>query len=520
MLIGHGTRDPDGANEFRGFADDLAVRLGGRRPVLPCFLELAAPSILGGIEQCVEGNAGRIVAVPLFLFGANHVKTDVPAAINVARERHPELEIRFGAPFGVAPEVLEVVDERIAELEAALPPLPREETAVLLVERGSSDPDANAAVFQVARLLWEGRGFGWVEACFVGITRPSLDDGLARCVALGARRVLVLPYFLFTGLLVRRIERVVEARRERYPAVEFAVGRHLGRHPRLVDLAARRLAETERGEVRMSCDRCKYRVPLVGFEDQIGQPQLSDRDHGLRTDGDGAHEHGLAEPGIDDREAFFGGLAAQWKPRGPAELAKLREFLELAEVGPGQRVLDVGSGTGVLLPQLCAAVGSEGWLTALDVSPQMLGLARRRHAELRVRYLLGDAAAVPEPPASYDRVICNSVLPHFVDQAATLKALAPLLRPGGLLLISHDLSRAQLQAVHRRQGGPIAADRVPEPAALAAMLEAAGLDVVALHDGDDRFYALGRRTSSSVEAAQESGPGTKASAQARQRSAP
>ena len=114
-----------------------------------------------------------IMAVPLFLFGANHVKTDVPAAINVARERHPELEIRFGAPFGVTPEVLEVVDERITELEAALPPLPREETAVLLVERGSSDPDANAGVFQMARLLWEGRGFGWVETCFIGITRPD-----------------------------------------------------------------------------------------------------------------------------------------------------------------------------------------------------------------------------------------------------------------------------------------------------------------------------------------------------------
>ena len=292
MLIGHGTRDPDGANEFRGFADDLAARLGGRRSVLPCFLELAAPSILGGIEQCVERNTGRIMAVPLFLFGANHVKTDVPAAINVARERHPELDIRFGAPFGVAPEVLEVVDERITELEAALPPLPREETAVLLVERGSSDPDANAGVFQMARLLWEGRGFGWVETCFIGITRPDLDEGLARCVTLGARRVLVMPYFLFTGVLVRRIQRVVQTRRERYPTVELAVGRHLGRHPRLVELAVRRLTEIDQGEVRMSCDRCKYRVPLVGFEDQVGQPQRSDHNHGLRTDGHAAHEHG------------------------------------------------------------------------------------------------------------------------------------------------------------------------------------------------------------------------------------
>jgi sirohydrochlorin cobaltochelatase len=306
LLIGHGTRDREGADEFRGFANDLAARLGGQRSVLPCFLELAPPSILGGIEQCVARNAGPIIAVPLFLFGANHVKTDVPAAFNAARARHPGIEIRFGAPFGVAPELLEVLDERIAELEAPLPPLPREETAVLLVERGSSDPDANAAVFQVARLVWEGRGFGWVETCFIGITRPDLDEGLTRCVTLGARRVLVVPYFLFTGVLVRRIQRVVQTRRERHPLVELAVGRHLGRHPRLVDLAVRRLTEIDQGEVRMSCDRCKYRLPLVGFENQVGQPQHSDHNHGLRTDGHAAHEHGPHDHGHDHGEHQHG----------------------------------------------------------------------------------------------------------------------------------------------------------------------------------------------------------------------
>lgn len=291
LLIGHGTRDREGADEFRAFAGDLAARLGDGLAVVPCFLELAMPSILGGVERCVALGARRVIAAPLFLFAANHIKNDVPSALNVARARYPEVEFCYGGPLGVQPELVEVVAARIGALESRLQPRPRAETAVLLVERGSSDPDANGQVFHLARLLWEGRGFGWVETCFIGITRPSLEDGLERCVRLGAQRVLVAPYFLFTGVLVRRIGRVVEAQRGRYPGVEFFISEHLGRHPALAELAIRRIGEAGRGDVRMSCDRCKYRVALVGFEHQVGQPQGSDHDHGLREHCDAPRGH-------------------------------------------------------------------------------------------------------------------------------------------------------------------------------------------------------------------------------------
>jgi sirohydrochlorin cobaltochelatase len=228
--------------------------------------------------------------MPLMLFAAGHAKNDVPAAIAVARERHPTVSIRYGAPLGVQPEMLEVVDERLHEAEQQAPPFPRERTAVLVVERGSSDPAANAEVFQLARLTWEGRGYGWVEPCFIGITRPSLHEGLARCVALGAERVVVLPYFLFTGVLVRRIATVVAEQAAALPTVDFRLAGHLGAHPRVLDLAARRIDEAIQGAVAMSCDRCIYRVPLVGFEQQVGRPQLTDAAHGLR-EGAGGHDH-------------------------------------------------------------------------------------------------------------------------------------------------------------------------------------------------------------------------------------
>jgi sirohydrochlorin cobaltochelatase len=290
LLTAHGTRDSEGASEARAFAERLAERLGPARPLVPCFLELTDPPILDTIAGLAQAGITDLVVLPLMLFAAGHAKNDVPAAITVARERHPAVRFRYGAPLGVQPEMLEVVDERLRAVEQQAPPAPRERTAVLVVERGSSDPAANAEVFQLARLIWEGRGYGWVEPCFVGITRPSLQEGLARCVALGAERVMVLPYFLFTGVLVRRIATVVAEQAAALPAVDFRLAEHLGAHPRVLDLATRRIDEAIQGAVAMSCDRCVYRVPLVGFEQQVGRPQSSDAVHGLR-EGAGGHDH-------------------------------------------------------------------------------------------------------------------------------------------------------------------------------------------------------------------------------------
>jgi sirohydrochlorin cobaltochelatase len=291
LLVAHGTRDPDGSNEARAFADQLAAQIGPDLQLAPCFLELTDPPMLDTINRLVQAGVSEIVVMPLMLFGAGHVKNDVPAAIRVARSRFPAISIRYGAPLGVQPEMLAVIDDRLREVEESAPPFPRERTAILVVERGSNDPDANAEVFHLARMIWEGRGFGWVEPAFVGITRPSLEEGLDRCVTLGAERIIVLPYFLFTGVLVRRIARVVAERAATDLGVDVQIAGHLGVHPRVLDLAARRIAEAIGGEVKMSCDRCVYRVPLVSFGHRVGRPQTSDAAHGLREGGSAQHSH-------------------------------------------------------------------------------------------------------------------------------------------------------------------------------------------------------------------------------------
>ena len=132
------------------------------------------------------------------------------------------------------------MEERIAAAAATLADCRLGETAILLAARGTSDPEANADMFKVARLLWERNRFPWVEPCFVSLAHPFVPEGIQRCVALGARTVLVLPYFINTGKLVHRISTQVEASSRELPEHRIVVGRHLGVHPNLVRLIIER----------------------------------------------------------------------------------------------------------------------------------------------------------------------------------------------------------------------------------------------------------------------------------------
>ncbi|HEY7813209.1 MAG TPA: CbiX/SirB N-terminal domain-containing protein, partial [Nakamurella sp.] len=147
------------------------------------------------------------------------------------------------------------------------------ETAVVLVGRGSTDPDANAEVSKVARLLQETRGFAFVETAFVSLAWPSVAEALARAVLLGARRVVVAPYFLFDGVLPQRVAAQARGFGAAAAGVEVLVAGYLGDCAALADLVVERYHEALHGDIRMNCDTCAYRVLLPGFEDKHGAPQ-------------------------------------------------------------------------------------------------------------------------------------------------------------------------------------------------------------------------------------------------------
>jgi sirohydrochlorin ferrochelatase len=266
MLVGHGSRSPEGVAEYwrlaavlRDIAPTLEVGCG--------FIELAEPDLDTGFDDLVARGAGSVVAVPLVLLGASHLKADGPDAMARARVRHPGVHFAYARALGIHPALLALAETRVHQ---AVGSRDGARTHVILVGRGSSDPDANADLYKVARLLWDGRGFAGVEASFVSLASPSVPEALERCRRLGATRVAVVPYFLFTGVLVERIQAQAEAwAAGAGTGVEVVVGEHLGAVEPVARLVLERQREALEGGALMNCDLCIYRVALPGYEDRV-----------------------------------------------------------------------------------------------------------------------------------------------------------------------------------------------------------------------------------------------------------
>lgn len=268
LLVGHGSRSPAGVAAYWDFA--AAVRAAAPALRLGCgFIELAPPGLDRAIDELVAAGANRVVAVPLVLLGAGHMKNDGPAALARARGRHPGVQFSYARALGIHPAPLEVARSRIGATAAGWP---REGSAVVTVSRGSSDPDANADLYKVGRLLWDSGQAEIVLPAFVSLASPSVPEAMEQCRRWGATRIAVVPYFLFTGVLVDRIGHQAAAWAADHPGVEVRIGKEMGADRRLVDLVLERYREAMSGDVRMNCDCCAYRVALPGYGDRVGAP--------------------------------------------------------------------------------------------------------------------------------------------------------------------------------------------------------------------------------------------------------
>lgn len=265
LVVGHGSRDGRAAAEFESLIGLMRER--SSMHVEGGFIELARPPISECVERLEEAGASTVSAVPLMLLAAGHAKNDIPATLVREGMSHPSLTFRYGRALGIRPELLELMDERV---RAMVPEDELSETAVLVVGRGSSDPDANSDLAKISRLFYEGRPYTMVEPAFVSLAPPDVKAGLARCRMLGARKVAVFSYFLFTGILEERIRRESESFAAENPDVEVLYAGYFGPDERVADLVFERCEEALRGDIRMNCDTCVHRVALPGFEEKVG----------------------------------------------------------------------------------------------------------------------------------------------------------------------------------------------------------------------------------------------------------
>lgn len=262
LLIGHGTKDPIGRENFINFALNYE-KIDKSRPVIPCFLELTTPNIQTGIDKCLFQGYTEFSVLPILLFAARHNKFDITNELDRAREKNPQLKFHYGRHFGINPHILDLWRERLAQLDSPISNphhIPRSETVLLFVGRGSSDPDANSDVTKMARLLWEGSGYQTVETCFIGITHPRLTEGFRRAKLYQPRRIIVLPYFLFTGVLVKKIFDISTQQQKDNPHILINCLPEMGIHPKLFQVLREREIETQLEQVTMNCEMCKFRL--------------------------------------------------------------------------------------------------------------------------------------------------------------------------------------------------------------------------------------------------------------------
>jgi sirohydrochlorin cobaltochelatase len=257
LVLGHGSRRPRANQEF----ELLVSRFRARRPDLDvghAYIELASPSLQEGLSQ-LAARADRVVVLPLFLFAAGHVKHDVPRALAEARAEaraaFPGVRFEAARSLGVHRAM---VDLALYRARGALPSAgaPAAETVLLGVGRGASDPDANGDFCKLVRLIGEAGGFAAAESSFIAITRPRFPEAAERVALSHPRRILVLPYFLFEGLLVEQLAGEVREFSARHPEIDVRLAKHLGVEDALVELLGQRLGELLHGGEALPCDTC------------------------------------------------------------------------------------------------------------------------------------------------------------------------------------------------------------------------------------------------------------------------
>jgi sirohydrochlorin cobaltochelatase len=286
LLIGHGTRDEQGRQCFLDFAAAYH-QMDSSRPVFPCFLELTQPSIAEVVDRCVAEGYTELSAIPFLLFAARHNKFDVTNELDATRRHHPQVKYHYGRHLGITPKILDLWQSRLERLDHPQhnpQQIPRSETVLLVVGRGASDPDANGDVFKLARMIWEGSGYQTAEVCFIGITHPRLEEGFRRARLYNPKRIIVLPHFLFTGVLVQKIFDVAAQQQEMHPETSITCLPEIGMHNFLFELIREREIETQLGQVQMNCELCKFRLAALN-----GQETHS---HGHNHGHEPGHHHG------------------------------------------------------------------------------------------------------------------------------------------------------------------------------------------------------------------------------------
>lgn len=289
LFVGHGSKLEAGNEEVRKFVKDTIPLLDNRLIVETCFLEFAEPTIAQGIDTCVAKGATEIFVIPIILLHAGHSKIHIPAEIVEAQEKYPDVKFTYGEVVGIHEEIFEILVDRLQEIGFDTN-TNHEDTAILLIARGGSNPNANGDFYKITRLLWEKLHVPIVESAFMGVTEPLVNEGIERCIKLGAKKIVMLPYFLFTGILMERMNKMCEGFNEQYPDINIEIAHYFGYHPRLKKVLVERVEQALSGDSSGNKD-IESVQKLIELGEISHHHHHHDHDHHHHHHGHHQHEH-------------------------------------------------------------------------------------------------------------------------------------------------------------------------------------------------------------------------------------
>ncbi|SBT18439.1 Sirohydrochlorin cobaltochelatase [Marinomonas gallaica] len=293
MICGHGSRDKDAEREFGLVAEGLKKRFPNL-PVEYGFLEFSAPNIHMGLNNLLKQGVEDIYAIPGMLFAATHAKNDIPSVLTTFQEKQDGLSMHYGRELGLQEDMIEAFQARIYEslgLDPQNPPSELYDTMLVVVGRGTSDTSANAEAAKLTRIVNENMGFGWADTVYSGVTYPSVGVGLDKLVKLGFKRIVIAPYFLFTGRLIKRIQGYVDKVAQEHPSIEFIQAHYLSDHERVIDAFENRVNEIMDGSLFSSSDE----TLMSSFKRRLAAGEVDVHHHHAEFVDPQDDTHGLSE---------------------------------------------------------------------------------------------------------------------------------------------------------------------------------------------------------------------------------
>jgi demethylmenaquinone methyltransferase/2-methoxy-6-polyprenyl-1,4-benzoquinol methylase len=194
-----------------------------------------------------------------------------------------------------------------------------------------------------------------------------------------------------------------------------------------------------------------------------------------------------------NRREFFNSMAGTWDERCRYDHYRINEILDMLPIRKGDDVLDVGTGTGILIPFLLERIGEKGTIIAVDMAEKMIEIAQKKYCYDNLFFIADNVFTAGLPEEVFDLIICYSVFPHFDDQAIAVKLLARYLKIGGTIAICHSRGREEINRKHENASPAVANDHLPPATVVEGYLEAGGCGIETLVDTKRLYVLTGRK---------------------------